>query len=198
MNPVTIQKMIEIEAPPTQVWSRIGTAAGLSEWWAAEISMEEREGGHFAESGHWNGQPYHQTGEIIVYDPPRQLLIRLHQLGGAVDWPIHTEIDIKLEERIGPEGETHTSVSIIHRAISNATDAIATGNFTPAQPSTENAFGPTMMRPQSVEGSGPPIVTEAVQATQTASFTLHDLYQWQYQQEARWERCSMLLMTLMS
>jgi uncharacterized protein YndB with AHSA1/START domain len=43
--PHTVSRSVLLEAPPEEVWEAITDAAALSEWLAAEVELEPREGG---------------------------------------------------------------------------------------------------------------------------------------------------------
>jgi uncharacterized protein YndB with AHSA1/START domain len=110
MMPVTIHKSIEIQAPVERVWNYIGTEDGLRQWWHADIELEGRKGGHCAEYALNQGRPRHLTGEVTVYDPPRQLELTLHDPHDDA-WPSLTTISVTLEAVAD-----YTRVSVMHRA----------------------------------------------------------------------------------
>ncbi|MCB0189464.1 MAG: SRPBCC domain-containing protein [Caldilineaceae bacterium] len=175
MEPITIRKQIEIAAPPIQVWRYVGTAAGLCQWWGVEVIMEEQTGGHFEERGEHEGRPYRQRGEVITYDPPRQLVIRLHE---AADrrWPFYAEISISLTGN-----ESVTIVEVEHQAM---TETVAVAQ----QTVSDNPSGPVMALPGyagavSVQ-SGP----MSTQPHSHPSLTLQTLYSWRHWQEQIWQQ----------
>lgn len=187
MSPAIIQKEIEIAAPPAKVWKFVGTANGLSQWWGVDISMEERAQGDFVEVGQLDGYPYRKAGLVTIYDPPRQLSIRLHNVDVRNPWPSRTEVDITLSEELKADGLLHTRVSVIHRALVDEMDALRAKSLLPVQPTTDDVHSPTMMLPQNRGFTGRRS-TSAVQAVQTEALTVQDLYQWRYRQEQTWQQ----------
>lgn len=180
MKPITIRKQIEIAAPPTRVWRYVGTAAGLGKWWGVEIMMEEQKGGQFEERGEREGKPYQQHGEVIIYDPPRQLAIRLHEAEER-RWPFYTEISISLTGN-----ETATIVEVEHQAITE-TAAVAQHAV------SHKPSGPVMTLPSY---SGPMRVQPRpmlIQPYSHTSLTLQELYGWRHRQEQLWQQRNAML-----
>ena len=181
MEPITIRKQIEIAAPPSQVWRYVGTAAGLCQWWGVEVIMEEQKGGQFEERGDHDGKPYRQQGEVIIYDPPRQLAIRLHA-AEAHRWPFYTEISISLTGN-----ETITIVEVEHQAM---TETAAIVQHAVAQDTvSDNRSGPVMTLPSY---SGSTILVQpnpmSTQPHMHTSPALQALYGWRHRQEQVWQQ----------
>ncbi|MFN8489089.1 MAG: SRPBCC domain-containing protein [Caldilineaceae bacterium] len=112
MMPVTIRKTIEIKAPLERVWRYVGTEEGLRQWWGVNLSLETKQGGRCAERSLFNGKPLYLTGEVTVYDPPRQLSLLLRRADESETWPAFTLISLQLKEADG-----HTVVTLEHQAL---------------------------------------------------------------------------------
>lgn len=194
MNPATLHKEIEIAAPPAQVWHFVGTASGLGQWWGVDITMDECNRGHFTETGYQNGHSVRKVGEVITYDPPRQLSIRLHHADCDRAWPTRSEIDIHLAEEPQADGTLHTTVSVVHRSIFDEADMIGIENLMPIQPSTTDAHDPTMLLRHATAYTDKLPTVIVGRAAKFRTYTLQDRYLWRSMQEQVWhERMTTLL-----
>ncbi len=111
MTPVTIHKVIEVQAPVERVWRYVGTEAGLRQWWGGNLSLEAKLGGRCAERSLLNGKLFDLVGEVTIYDPPRQLTLLLRPKNETETWPSFTTITIRLKE-----SEGCTLVTLDHQA----------------------------------------------------------------------------------
>jgi uncharacterized protein YndB with AHSA1/START domain len=75
-----LERTIEIQAPPEEVWSALIDPESLSEWVGAEADLEPQLGGaarfRFADG-------VRRLGLVEEFDPPRRLAIRWREIRGA-------------------------------------------------------------------------------------------------------------------
>jgi uncharacterized protein YndB with AHSA1/START domain len=122
MMPMTIHKVVEIQAPADRVWRYVGTEAGLRKWWGIDITLEAKQGGHCEERSLFNGKLLYLSGEVTVYDPPHQLILLLRREGETEAWPAFTTISITLKQE-----NDRTVVTLEHQAIGPLPVEYATG-----------------------------------------------------------------------
>lgn len=111
MMPVTIQKVIDIEASAASLWHYVATEAGLCQWWGMDIALEERLGGRCEERSVVQGRVCNFRGEVTAYDPPRHVALRLRNAEEQVGWPAWVTISLTLQEEQG-----RTRVALVHQA----------------------------------------------------------------------------------
>lgn len=108
-----------IKAPPEKVWQYVGTEEGLKEWLGPKEYKPEVGARVFFDVQH-DGH-YHMDGEVVTYDPPRELAFtwRETEVGGD-SWPAYTTVRITLEAV--DEG---TLVTLLHEGFEVLPAAIA-------------------------------------------------------------------------
>lgn len=89
---------IEINAPPSKVWSKLATLDGLREWFGRDLVFEHRVGGRFQLQGELPGEgPYRFVGEVVKIDPEKELAFTWRsELGEDGEWPTHTLVAFQL------------------------------------------------------------------------------------------------------
>lgn len=183
MQPVTIRKEIEIAAPASQVWSYVGTAAGLRQWWQVELILEEESGGYCEERGVRAGQPYRLTGRVTAYEPPHRLALTLEQRVENEQWPARTQVEITLEEVAAG-----TRVIIHHHAF-----AAALAPLDRVIVDTSKSWpGPTMALPGQCYAPNPLLSPFSAWTAQSM------LLRWEAWQATNWQHNLLLLHTLLA
>ncbi|MBI3998831.1 MAG: SRPBCC domain-containing protein [Armatimonadetes bacterium] len=120
MQPLTIRKEIDIDAPIDRVWWFVGTQEGNlarhraesvpNRWEYQDELLEERVGGRYELRGVFEGKPFHIVGQVVAYDPPRLLALTWREQ----DWPADTLVTFRLTEEAG-----RTRLTVIHSGFEN-------------------------------------------------------------------------------
>src|SRR4051794_25932601 len=99
MEALSVRHEIDIDAPIARVWSFVGTAAGMSAWWAAEVTLDARVGGHYEERGTHGSFSSPLIGRVVIYAPPHTTAYstRDRHADGS-EWPADTTVAITLTE----------------------------------------------------------------------------------------------------
>jgi uncharacterized protein YndB with AHSA1/START domain len=66
-----LEKSIELDATPEQVWAAIATGPGISTWFVP-TELEPREGGEVRQDF---GGGYTDTGRVVAYEPGRRIVL---------------------------------------------------------------------------------------------------------------------------
>lgn len=66
-----LEKSVELDATPEQVWAAIATGPGISTWFVP-TELEEREGGEVRQDF---GGGYTDTGSVVAYEPGRRIVL---------------------------------------------------------------------------------------------------------------------------
>ena len=87
---LAVRRSIEINATPERVWQEFESAERFRLWYTPaggvdmpckRVEYEPRAGGTFETEGYheWQGgkQPFHFTGHVVVFDPPRELTVQM-------------------------------------------------------------------------------------------------------------------------
>ena len=99
-----------IEAPPDRVWRALARQEAWRHWFNAKTQLEPRLGGSFRVEGSHRGTPYVFVGEVVAFDPPREIAVTWIPVG--TDWPfpdLHSIVRFTCE----PEG-SGTRVRVSH------------------------------------------------------------------------------------
>jgi len=109
-----VHRDIVIEAPVERVWPFVATAHGYRLWSCTvadkyTVILEARVGGRYEEHGTIGDEEWTNVGEVLTYDPPRQLAFTLQtQRSDGSQSPL-TTVTITLAD-LGP----HTRVTLHH------------------------------------------------------------------------------------
>lgn len=82
-----------IDAPIKEVWDAITTPEVIKRWFfGVETETDWTPGGPIVHRGEFQGRPYVDKGEIILFEPP-ELLVHTHwsDVSGVPDSPEHYE-----------------------------------------------------------------------------------------------------------
>ena len=120
MIPVTIQKVIDIEASAASLWHYVATEAGLRQWWGMDIALEERLGGRCEERSVIQGRVCYFCGEVTAYEPPHHVALRLRNEEEQAGWPAWVTISLTLQEAQG-----RTRVALLHQAFAWVNEQVA-------------------------------------------------------------------------
>ena len=87
-----------IAAPVETVWRALATQDAWRHWFNARTQLEPRLGGRFRVEGTHGGTPYVFVGEVVAFDPPREIAVTWIPVG--TDWPfpdLHSIVRFTLE-----------------------------------------------------------------------------------------------------
>jgi uncharacterized protein YndB with AHSA1/START domain len=111
MSDLTVSNSTTIEAPIDDVWSALTTPALIKRWFfGVDTETDWRVGSPLVHRGEYRGQPYEDKGEILRFDPPKQL-VHTHwsDLSGTPDSPEnYQEVTWTLADR---EGKTELAIT---------------------------------------------------------------------------------------
>ena len=114
-----------IEAPPDRVWRALATQEAWRHWFNANTQLEPRLGGRFRVEGSHRGTPYVFVGEVVAFDPPREIAVTWIPLG--TDWPfpdLHSILRFTCER----EG-SGTRVRVSHEGFERLPEPFRTKEF---------------------------------------------------------------------
>ena len=95
MSERRLEKSIELDATPEQVWAAIATGPGISTWFVP-TQLEPREGGETTQDF---GGGYTDTGRVLHYEPGRRIVLGAGQ-AAAAEGPQHA-FEFLVEARDG-------------------------------------------------------------------------------------------------
>jgi uncharacterized protein YndB with AHSA1/START domain len=104
MNEVTAEAAVDIDAPPVEVWTSLTDPQRIKEYYlGADVETDWEVGSPITFKGEWEGKAYDDKGEILTFEPERNLAYsHWSPMGGKPDAPEHYHVvDIALEERDG-------------------------------------------------------------------------------------------------
>jgi uncharacterized protein YndB with AHSA1/START domain len=104
MNETTAVATVDIDAPPSEVWRSLTDPARLKQYYlGAEVETDWQVGSPITFKGEWDGKPYEDKGEILVFEPERKLAYsHFSPMGGKPDVPENYHVvDVTLDEREG-------------------------------------------------------------------------------------------------
>jgi uncharacterized protein YndB with AHSA1/START domain len=104
MNEITAEATIDIDARPSEVWQSLTDPARLKQYYlGAEVETDWQVGSPITFKGEWDGKPYEDKGEILVFEPERKLAYsHFSPMGGKPDVPENYHVvDVTLDEREG-------------------------------------------------------------------------------------------------
>jgi uncharacterized protein YndB with AHSA1/START domain len=110
MNETTAEAMVDIDAPPSEVWRSLTDPARLKQYYlGAEVETDWQVGSPITFKGEWEGKAYEDKGEILVFEPERKLASsHFSPRGGKPDAPENYHVvEVTLDER---EGATRVSL----------------------------------------------------------------------------------------
>lgn len=100
---------IEINAPPSKVWTKLATLEGMNEWLSKKLIFEFREGGRFQMEVSMEGD-FTFFGEVVKIDPQKELAFTWTEHEKGKDpWPVSTLVSFKLKPT-----QSGTLVSLTH------------------------------------------------------------------------------------
>jgi uncharacterized protein YndB with AHSA1/START domain len=104
MSDLTASNSTTIEAPIEEVWKALTTPGVIKLWFfGVDTETDWKVGSPLVHRGEYRGKPYEDKGEIVRFDPPKQL-VHTHwsDLSGKPDRPEHyQEVTWALAERDG-------------------------------------------------------------------------------------------------
>jgi uncharacterized protein YndB with AHSA1/START domain len=104
MSEVTAEATVDIDAPPDEVWRSLTDPALIKQYYlGAEVETDWQVGSPITFRGEWDGKAYEDNGEILVFEPERELAYsHFSSMGGKEDRPENYHVvRVKLEERDG-------------------------------------------------------------------------------------------------
>jgi uncharacterized protein YndB with AHSA1/START domain len=104
MNEITAEATINIDAPPSEVWRSLTDPARLKRYYlGAEVQTDWQVGSPITFKGEWEGKPYEDKGEILVFEPERKLAYsHFSPMGGKPDVRENYHVvEVTLDEREG-------------------------------------------------------------------------------------------------
>jgi uncharacterized protein YndB with AHSA1/START domain len=104
MTDLSLTSSITIDAPIEEVWRAVTTPALIKQWFfGVDTETDWNVGSPLVHRGEYRGKPYEDKGEILQFDPPKQL-VHTHwsDLSGKPDSPEHyQEVSWALAQRNG-------------------------------------------------------------------------------------------------
>jgi uncharacterized protein YndB with AHSA1/START domain len=112
---LAVRRSIEIDAPPERVWREFESAERMRLWYTSSVVFEPDVGGRLIAEGENQGNHFRFGGQILVYDPPRELTAEFawdppEEFPYGPVWPAVTLLTFRLD----PVGDGRTRVEIIH------------------------------------------------------------------------------------
>jgi uncharacterized protein YndB with AHSA1/START domain len=104
MSEITAEATVEINAPRSEVWRSLTDPASIKEYYlGADVETDWQVGSPITFKGEWEGNPYEDKGEILVFEPERKLAYsHFSPRGGKRDVPENYHVvEVTLEEREG-------------------------------------------------------------------------------------------------
>jgi uncharacterized protein YndB with AHSA1/START domain len=104
MTEITAEAMVDIDATPSEVWRSLTDPARLKQYYlGAEVETDWQVGSPITFKGEWEGKPYEDKGEILVFEPERKLAYsHFSPMGGKPDAPENYHVvEVTLDEREG-------------------------------------------------------------------------------------------------
>ena len=100
MPPLKIDLEIEIAAPPERVWQVFSTPENMQEWMRLSGYLPEVGANYQMDVSTPEGA-FIFTGEVKVFDPPRELAFTwVQQEVGKDPWPVDTLVTLRLTHRL--------------------------------------------------------------------------------------------------
>ena len=110
----TIEKILEIEAPPADVWRALIDAKELVRWFPLQAEIEPRVGGRYWMS--WGGE-YAGEHRIEILEPERHLRTTMPSMNQKDGKPAQLAVDFHLEGRGG-----RTALRLVHSGFGRGAD----------------------------------------------------------------------------
>jgi uncharacterized protein YndB with AHSA1/START domain len=107
MNETTAEATVDINASRSEVWRSLTDAERIRQYYlGAEIETDWQVGRPITFKGEWEGKSYEDKGEILVFEPERELAYsHFSVMGGKPDEPENYHVvRVTLDER---DGRTH-------------------------------------------------------------------------------------------
>ena len=104
MNEVTAEATVDIDAPREDVWRSLTDPEKIREYYlGAEVETDWQVGSPITFKGEWNGKSFEDKGEILVFEPERELAYsHWSPMGGKADAPENYHVvQATLDERDG-------------------------------------------------------------------------------------------------
>jgi uncharacterized protein YndB with AHSA1/START domain len=89
MNEVTAEATVDIDAPRTDVWKSLTDPGKIRQYYlGAEVQSDWQVGSPITFKGEWEGKSYEDKGEILSFEPERELAYsHWSPMGGKPDAP---------------------------------------------------------------------------------------------------------------
>ncbi len=110
MNEITAEATVDIDASPSEVWRSLTDPARLKQYYlGAEVETDWQVGSPITFKGEWDGKPYEDKGEILVFEPERKLAYsHFSPMSGKPDAPENYHVvEVTLDEN---EGSTRVTL----------------------------------------------------------------------------------------
>jgi uncharacterized protein YndB with AHSA1/START domain len=104
MSEVTAEATVDINAPRSEVWRSLTDPERIKQYYlGAEVQTTWRVGSPITFKGEWEGKSYEDKGEILVFDPERELAYsHWSAMGGKPDAPENYRVvRVTVNERDG-------------------------------------------------------------------------------------------------
>jgi uncharacterized protein YndB with AHSA1/START domain len=104
MNEITAEATIDVDALPSEVWRSLTDPARIQQYYlGAEVQTDWRVGSPITFKGEWDGKPYEDKGEILIFEPERKLAYsHFSPMSGKPDAPENYHVvGVTLEEHEG-------------------------------------------------------------------------------------------------
>ncbi len=110
MNEIAAEATVDIDAQPGEVWRSLTDPERIKEYYlGAEVQTDWQVGSPIILKGEWDGKPYEDKGEILVFEPERKLAYsHWSPTGGKPDAPENYHVvEVTLDQL---EGKTRVTL----------------------------------------------------------------------------------------
>jgi uncharacterized protein YndB with AHSA1/START domain len=104
VNEVTAEASIDIDAPRNEVWRSLTDPDRIKQYYlGADVETDWQVGSPITFKGEWDGKPFEDKGEILVFEPEREVAYSHYSsVGGKPDTPENYHVvRVTLDERGG-------------------------------------------------------------------------------------------------
>jgi uncharacterized protein YndB with AHSA1/START domain len=104
MSKITAEATADINAPRGAVWRSLTDPARIKQYYlGAEVQTDWQVGSPITFKGDWEGKPYEDRGEILVFEPEQKLAYsHFSPMRGKPDAPENYDVvEVTLDERDG-------------------------------------------------------------------------------------------------
>jgi uncharacterized protein YndB with AHSA1/START domain len=110
MKEITAEATVDIDASPREVWRSLTDPTRIKQYYlGAEVQTDWQVGSPITFKGEWDGKPYEDKGEILIFEPERKLAYsHFSPMSGKPDVPENYHVvEVTLDER---NGTTHVTL----------------------------------------------------------------------------------------